>query len=137
MDKSLFVYILIGLVFAYLITNFIGGIQEEDERYRNNAYNEKHRYSKYQEVDSVGRPVLNLIGVDAKIQIGAWNSSTLKDEYMNEFPDFSAMKAFIKERIKGDVLKAKIRKNIDDVEGKYLSGTMSADQAKQALDSIK
>ncbi len=137
MDKSFFVFVLIGLGFLYFITTFIGDIQEDDEKYRNNAYEQEHKYDKYQTVDEVGQDILNLLGADVGTQVAAWNDSQLKDEFIMLFPDFGDMKNFVRDRIKGDALSTKLLAQIKSVEDKFFSGIMSADQAKQELSSLK
>jgi hypothetical protein len=137
MDKSFFVYILIGLGFLYFVTTFIGDIQEDDEKYRNEGYTQEHKYDKYNSVDSVGQNILNLLGTDAGTQVAAWNDSQLKDEFIMLFPDFGDMKNFVRDRIKGDALSTKLLAQIKSVEDKFFSGTMTADQAKLELSSLK
>ena len=137
MDKTFLAFIAVGIGFLYFVTTFVGDIQEEDEKYRNKGYNQEHKYDAYTGVDSVGRDVLNLLGVDANTQVSAWNESKLKDEYLTLFPDFDEMKKFIKERINGDALKGKLQTQINSVEDQFFSGTMTAEQAKQTLGSLK
>ncbi len=137
MDKSLMIFIAIGLGFLYFVTNFIGGIQEEDDNYRNDGYNQAHQYDQYQDLDSIGREVLNVIGAPAATQISAWNNSMLKTDFMMLFPDFSAMNTFVEERVSGDILKNKLLKNIMGVEDLYFSGNMTQEQAKTKLGSLK
>ncbi len=137
MDKSFLVFVVIGLGFLYLTVNFVGDIQEDDEKYRNKGYDQKHMYDKYQTVDSVGQEVLNLLGADAKTQIAAWNKTKLKDEYILLFPDFGAMKNFVNDRINGEVLKTKLLTQIKSVEDRFFSGDITADQAKQEFSSLK
>ena len=137
MDKTFIVYVAIGLGFLYFITHFVSDIQREDDKYANEAYKQEHKYDKYLTVDSVGRNVLNLLGADANTQIAAWNEGKLKEEYLELFPIFDDMKIFIQERIEGDVLSAKLTAQLKSVEDQFISGTMNADQAKQALSSLK
>ncbi len=137
MDKSFLVFVVIGLGFLYLTVNFVGDIQEDDEKYRNKGYDQKHMYDKYQTVDSVGQEVLNLLGADAKTQIAAWNKTKLKDEYILLFPDFGSMKTFVNDRINGEVLKTKLLTQIKSVEDRFFSGDITADQAKQEFSSLK
>ena len=137
MDKSFLVFIVIGIGFLYVITHFIGDIQEEDDKYQNKDYVQEHRYDKYQKVDSVGRNILNLLGTDAGTQVAAWNETGLKEEYMALFPDFGGMKNFVKERIKGDALSAKLLKKTSAVEDKFFSGSITAEEAKQELSVLK
>ena len=137
MDKTFLVFVAIGIGFLYFVTNFVGDIQAEDDKYANKAYEQEHKYDKYVSVDSVGRNVLNLLGVDAATQVAAWNEGALKDEYLTLFPDFTQMKMFVDEQINGDALSAKLTAQIKSVEDQFFSGTMTQDQAKQALSSVK
>ena len=137
MDKSFLIFIAVGLGFLYFITNFIGDIQREDDKFANQEYKQKHKYDQYQSVDSIGQEILELTGANAATQIAAWKESKLKEEFLVLFPDFDEMKKFVKVRIRGDVLQAKLLKIINDVESKYFSGTMNAEQAKRELDLLK
>ncbi|MGB5506125.1 MAG: hypothetical protein WBM70_05470 [Sulfurovum sp.] len=136
MDKSLFIFILIGVGFLYFITNFVGDIQE-DEKFQNEEYKQKHQYDQYQSVDSIGRDILDMTGAPLSTQIQAWNNSALKTEFLELFPDFSDMKMFINERVRGDLLTAKLTASVDTVESKYFSGAMNAEQAKRELSLLK
>jgi hypothetical protein len=137
MDKSLMFFIAIGLGFLYFVTTFVGDIQAEDEAYQNNGYNQEHIYDKYQAVDSIGQGILDLTGADAKTQLGAWNKSMLKDEFLELFPRFDEMKSFAKDRIRGKILQDKLINTLSTIEDKFFSGTMSAEQAKRELSELK
>jgi len=137
MDKTFLVFVAIGIGFLYFVTNFVGDIQAEDDKYRNKAYEQEHKYDAYQGVDSVGRSVLNLLGTDPKTQVAAWNESKVKEEFVSLFPDFDEMKKFAKERINGDALQAKLLERIKSVEDGFFTGTMTAEQAKQELGTLK
>jgi len=137
MDKSLMFFIAIGLGFLYFVTTFVGDIQAEDEAYQNNGYNQEHIYDKYQAVDSIGQGILDLTGADAKTQLGAWNQSMLKDEFLELFPRFDEMKSFAKDRIRGKILQDKLMSTVNSIEDKFFSGTMSAEQAKRELSELK
>lgn len=137
MDKSLLIFIVIGLGALYLVTNFVGDIQAEDDAYKNNDYAVEHKYDKYHQVDSIGQPILVFDTADLKTQVDAWQASDLKQEFLTLFPDYAEMKKFVKERTRGEALQAKILKTIESVEGKFFSGTLNAEQAKQMLDSLK
>ncbi len=98
---------------------------------------QKHQYDQYQSVDSIGRDILDMTGTPIGTQVQAWNNSELKTEFLTLFPDFSEMKIFVKERVRGDALKAKLTAVIDEVESKYFSGAMDAEQAKRELGLLK
>ena len=137
MDKSLMIFIAIGLGFLYFVTTFVGDIQAEDDAYRNNDYNQEHIYDKYQTVDSIGQRILDLTGADVTTQLGAWNNSMLKDEFLELFPRFDEMKSFVSDRIRGQLLKNKLTHTIDTIEDQFFSGTINAEQAKHELSSLK
>jgi len=137
MDKSFLIFITIGIGFLYFITNFIGDIQRDDEKYQNKEYQQGHRFDQYYSVDSIGQEILELTGVDPEIQVSAWNRSKLKNKFLKLFPDFSDMKRFVKERTRGDMLQTKLLRMIDDVENKYFSGMIDAEQARRELSLLK
>ena len=137
MDKSFLVYLFVGLGFIYLITHYVGDIQEDDNRYQNSEYTLKHKYDSYKSLDSIGREILNVSGADTKTQIGAWNEGSLKQEFLDLYPDFSLMKDFVKNRVSGEPLKSKLLKLIDTTETKFFSGSLTPEQAKYELKSFK
>ena len=137
MDKTFLVFVAIGIGFLYFVTHFVGDIQEEGEKYRNNSYDQAHKYDAYQGVDSVGRDVLNLLGADAQTQVAAWNESKVKEEFIVLFPDFEEMKKFAKERINGEPLRTKLSAKVKVMEDQFFSGSITAEQARQQLSVLK
>ena len=137
MDKGLMFFVVIGVGFLYFITNFIGSIQEEDEGYRNNDYNQEHKYDAYMAVDSIGQDILDVTDANLETQIGAWNHSLLKDEFLDLFPDFSEMKNFVKDRVRGKILHDKLTNKINTIEDKFFSGGITAADAKRELSTLK
>src|SRR5210317_1655997 len=107
MDKSLFFFVLIGVGFLYFITQFVGDIQQDD-KFQNEEYKQKHQYDTYKSVDSIGRSILDVTDAPIGTQVQAWNNSELKTEFLKIFPDFADMKTFIQERVRGDALKARL-----------------------------
>ena len=136
-DKSLILYIAIGIGFFYVVTTYVGELQAEDDRYRNNAYNQQHQYDKYQTTDSVGETVLEVSELDVDKQVSAWNESPLKPQWLALFPDFSAMKMFVTDHVHGEPLVSKLTNTVGEAEDKYFSGTLNAEGAKQLLGSLK
>lgn len=129
-------FIAVGIGFLYFITNFVGEIQQDDNL-QNNEYKDKHKYDAYQTVDSIGREILDVTGSDASVQVAAWNGSILKTDFLMLFPDFSEMKIFVNERVRGKALQVKLINSVNDAEDKYFSGVMNAEQAKRALGTLK
>ena len=136
MDKSLMIFIAIGIGFLYFITNFVGEIQEDDNL-QNSEYKEKHKYDAYHNVDSIGQEILDVTGAATSVQVAAWNASMLRNDFLMLFPDFSEMKVFVNERVRGKAVQVKLINSVNDVEDKYFSGVMNAEQAKRSLDTLK
>ena len=136
MDKSLMLFILIGIGGVFFVTNFVGDIQKEDEVYRNDGYNEETKYNQYKMEDSIGREILDVTGAPVSIQMDAWNASVLKDEFLAIFPDFSGMKIFAEERVRGKALKSKLKSTLESIEDAFFSGAMSAEDAKRKLGTL-
>lgn len=136
MDKSLMIFIAVGVGFLYFITNFVGEIQEDDNL-QNSEYKEKHKYDAYHNVDSIGQEILDVTDAATSVQVAAWNASMLKKDFLLLFPDFSEMKVFVDERVRGKVLKEKLINSLNDAEDKYFSGAMNAEQAKRSLETLK
>ena len=80
MDKSFMIFIAIGLGFLYFVTTFVGDIQAEDEVYRNNDYDQEHKYDMYKTVDSIGQDVLDVTGANSQTQVSAWNELKIAHE---------------------------------------------------------
>ena len=130
------IFIAVGIGFLYFITSFIGDIQEDDNL-QNSEYKEKHKYDAYQTVDSIGQEILDVTGADVSVQVAAWNASILKTDFLMLFPDFSEMKVFVNERVRGKALQKRLSNSVNDAEDKYFSGVMNAEQAKRALGTLK
>ena len=135
-DKALMVYIALGIGFFYLITTYVGDIQKEDTL-SNSSYEIEHKYDQYYTEDSIGQKIIDVTLADPSIQIDIWNKSPIKNEFLELFPDFDTMKTFIKNRVRGKHLVQKLMAKVSDVEDKFFSGTMSAEDAKRALKNIK
>lgn len=136
MDKSLMIFIAIGIGFLYFITNFVGDLQKEDNL-QSSEYVEKHKYDAYQSVDIIGREILDVRDATASVQIEAWNHSLLREEFLTLFPDFEEMKIFVKERIRGKGLQEKLMQILNRVEDQFFSGALNTEDAKRMLGILK
>lgn len=137
MDKTFLIFVIIGVGAIYYVSNSIGDIQKEDEVYRNEAYNEQHKYDSYKGKDSIGRNILNLYSASPAEQIDAWNDSQLKKEYISMFPDFDEMRKFSQERVNGDYLNKKLLNQIKNIEKRFISGKITSERAIVDLKDFK
>jgi hypothetical protein len=136
-DKSFMAFLAVGIGFYYVVTHYVGDIQKEDEIYRSNDYQDEHQYDQYYITDSIGQDIIDVTLADPATQIKVWNKSPLKKELLEIFPDFDTMKSFIQNKVRGEDLIKKLTNKVNDVEDKFFSGTMNAEQAKRALENIK
>jgi len=134
MDKKLFLFAAAGIGVLFVLTNFIGEVQKGDKRFQTEAYIQEHGNDQYKMTDSIGQDILNLMGVDEQKQVEVWNRSELKVEFLSLFPDFSEMRRFVDERIRGEFLKEKLLRHIKKIEGDYFAGNIDAEQAKRLLE---
>ena len=134
MDKGLLTFLAIGLIAIYLVTNLIGDIQDDGEKQRGTY--KKDKYEQYHTVDIVGDTILDVQNIDEKKQLEVWNNSEQKQEFIELFPNFDAMKRYINGKIRGDALQEKLLKRIDDVEIQFISGTLNGEQSKAKLNAI-
>lgn len=137
MDKNLLIYIAVGVVFMYLISNFVGELQEGDEKLQSQAYKDKRSQDQFIKKDSIGQTIIDAEGQPESVQINAWNNSELRYQLVEYFPDFDTMKVFVKDRVKGKSLQARLLKHVDMVEKKYFSGEVDAERAKEELATLK
>ena len=137
MDKSLFIFLIVGLGFLYVVTHFVGDIQKEDDRLQNTEYQMEHKYDKYYTTDSIGQEILDLTDAPASEQLEAWNASMLKQDLISLYPDFAEMKHFVKDRVRGKPIVQKLLKYIDGVEDKFFSGKINSEEAKRMLGTFR
>jgi hypothetical protein len=137
MDKNLLIFIAVGIVFMYFVSNFVTELQKEDEELQSTSFHKKHGIDKFMKEDSIGQTILDVEGEPAKVQIAAWNQSRLKNELIEYFPDFNTMKLFAKERVRGEALRTKLIKHIDTTEKRFFAGEIDAEKAKKELEILK
>jgi hypothetical protein len=133
MDRSLIIFIAIGVGAVYFVTNFIGDIQSKDDTYSNNEYKKEQFYDKYNSVDIIGQKILDVSTANKEIQIKVWNHSSLKAEFLDLFPNFKEMRKFIDDRVRGEFLQVRLKSHLKDVENKFFSGQINAEKAKKML----
>lgn len=137
MDKNLLIFIAFGVVAIYFLTDFIGDIQKDDDRFVSSESKKKAQYRSFIVKDSIGQKMLDVTGQPPEVQIKAWNESSIKEELIELFPDFGAMKIFAKDRVRGEVVSKKLLDQLDSVEGKFFSGTIDNEAAKRELQTLK
>jgi hypothetical protein len=135
MDKSLLIFIAVGIGFLYFIKTFMHDVAMDDTlQYGNKAAIERDKgYERFVRTDDTGESILDVTGVPENVQTEAWNHLSFRNELSELFPDFDTMRTFIRNRVKGEPLRTKLMKKIKDIEDAFLSGRMPSEDAKEAL----
>jgi len=126
--------VVIFLIVFWLI-GFIDNLQDDVDV--NYGFNEKiavEGSSKNYTVNSSGNEVLLLHKLSLSEKKSLWNSSTLKENMIELFPDFQEIKYFIDNHIEDDGdFKSELLEHVKSVEVKYISGGLTGKKAKSML----
>jgi hypothetical protein len=94
---------------------------------------EKSNYT----VDINGKEVLELNTLSMQEKKNLWNSSILKADMLEEFPNFSEIHYIVDNQLKDEGLfKKKLLNHINAVQEAYIGGTLSDEQAKLKLSNF-
>jgi hypothetical protein len=142
----IFFAIVIGL-FLYWFMGTINGIIEDTDV----SYGEKEKAVVLGETkgattgttkgitsfDEEGNELIVLHDISLAEKKRLWNNSDLKIEMLKLFPQFVAIKAFIKERIEDDGdFKKRLLEHVEQVEFQYVGASITAKEAKKKLSNF-
>ena len=85
---------------------------------------------------SGGSEIISFNGVSMKEKKKLWNNSTLKVEMISLLPNFSEIKYFVEENVDDDEFKKLLLSRVEDLEFKYIGGSLTVAKAKQELSKI-
>ena len=134
MSQGLIVFIAIGAILSYFLIGFIDDIQEEDERLMTREEQIQKQDMTYHSKDLIGQTILVFKDIPYKKKLSIWHRSPLHKEYIDLFPDFIAMRNFIKDRIADQDFQQKLLEHLDKIEDNYISGSITQETAKEKLD---
>jgi len=134
MFKGFIALLLIGGAFAYFVFNFVGDVEKEDP----NSYvskNEKKAkaWAKYYTKDALGEPVLSFGDTPVKTADEVWKESQLRQEMLENFPDFEGIRQFVNDRMEPSLFRKYLLEKIDKIESDYMGGTIDSEKAKKQL----
>jgi len=136
MSKNFMIIMIIGVGGLYFLTNVIGEIKDSNSNLQSDNYRENNKYNKYYSSDSIGQDIIDATLADNQTQLEAWRHSSLKVDFIELFPNFDEMKIFIKERVRGTYLINRLNSLINNVEEKYLGGSINVESAKRDINNI-
>ena len=140
MDKSFIVFVAVGIGFFYMITNFVGKIENEDIQPQDSkGYIQDYKTSNYDQYiiqDIIGRDVLDIEGLDRQQQIDIWKHCSLREDFISYFPDYEEMIKFVKERVISKEFQKYLIKKIEAIENDFLMGNIDSDEALRKVRAL-
>jgi len=136
MSQGLIIFIAIGAILSYILVGFINDIQDADDKLITQEKLIAKEDMGYHQKDVVGQTILVFKDISSEKKIGIWKRSPLHQEFMDLFPNFTEMKAFIKDRIIDTDFQQRLTKKVDETEDAFFSGEVTQEQAKEKLDTF-
>lgn len=136
MSQGLIIFIAIGAILSYILVGFINDIQEADDKLITQEKLIAKEDMSYYRKDVVGQTILVFKDISFEKKLGIWKRSPLHQEFMDFFPNFLEMKAFINDRILDADFQQRLTKKVDETEDAFFSGEITQEQAKEKLDTF-
>ena len=136
MSQGLIIFIAIGAILSYILVGFIGDIQDADDKLITQEKLIAKEDMSYHQKDVIGQTILVFKNISFEKKLGIWKRSPLHQEFMDFFPNFSEMKAFVNDRIIDADFQQKLIKKVNEVEDAFFSGEATQEQAKEKLDTF-
>ena len=136
MSQGLIIFIAIGAILSYILVGFIGDIQDADDKLITQEKLIAKEDMTYHQKDVVGQTILVFKDISFKKKVDIWKRSPLHQEFLDLFPNFSEMKAFVNDRIIDSDFQQKLIKVVDGAEDAFFSGEATQEQAKAKLDTF-
>ena len=136
MSQGLIIFIAIGAILSYILVGFINDIQDADDKLITQEKLIVKEDMTFHQKDVVGQTILVFSGDSLEKKIGVWKRSPLHQEFMDYFPNFTEMKAFINDRIIDADFQQRLTKKVDEAEDTFFSGEATQEQAKEKLDTF-
>ncbi|OQX72839.1 MAG: hypothetical protein B6D59_07305 [Campylobacteraceae bacterium 4484_4] len=136
MSQGLIIFIAIGAILGYILVGFINDIQEADDKLITQEKMIAKEDMKYHQKDAIGQTILVFKDQPFEKKLGIWQRSPLHQEYMNFFPNFMEMKAFINDRIVDPDFQKQLTEKVSEVEDAYFAGEITQPEAKEKLSNL-
>lgn len=126
-------FLFLGSVFFITQSNIPLQLFDKISGEKTTGYISKNDTSEYEFKNYYGDISLNVSSLELEKQLDIWLKSTIKDDFLDLFPDFDELRNFVKERIVGKELSEIILNKISTVEDNYISGSLDLISAKKQL----
>ena len=125
-----------GVAFFYMVVDLVNEAESTTPGLQNSQSRKAREYEKYYKTDINGDDILSLIGVSLIKAKSVWRESPLKYNILSYFPDFDMMNQMIENQIQESQFKTFLVHKFKKIEGDYLDGAITLDQARLACESI-
>jgi len=123
---QIFIFLVEIIIIAFLLDVDMMGLKQGQPQ--------EEYFSCYTTLNAQGENILFLSEVPSEQKFAAWQSSTLKEEMLLQFPHIDRMSNIIEHNIIGDeAFKHRLIEYIENVHGQYLAQELSYDEFKRAL----
>ncbi len=136
MSQGLIIFIAIGAILSYILVGFINDIQDADDKLITQENLRAKEDMSYYRKDVIGQTILAFRDISFEKKLGVWKRSPLHQEFMDFFPNFLEMKAFINDRIIDADFQQKLTKKVNETEDAFFSGEITQEQAREKLDTF-
>ncbi len=137
MFKGFLLLLMVGAAFAYFVFNFVGDVEKEDPAsYVSENEKKAQEWAKYYTKDALGEPVLSFGTTPVKTADEVWQESQLRQEMLENFPDFQGIRQFVNGRLEPSLFRKYLLKKIDDIESDYMGGRIDSEEAKNRLSDL-
>jgi len=135
MKNELLILVAVGIFFGYFMLGFVKNTEGTGDDTVTINLNSGGDSSLLGE-NSIGQTTIDLSTVPESGQSKAWKESSLHSDFIDLFPDFSAMKDFTNDRVLGDPFQKKLMDKVTAVEDDFFSGKIEREAAIKALDDL-
>lgn len=136
MRSELLLLVVVASLFGYFLLGYVKKSEGEGDV---SVFGQKASLKEdatFHHKDSIGQLILDVSGTSDDKRMGIWKRSPLHDQFMTLFPNFTAMRDFVQDRIVGEALQQLLLKQIGTVEDDFFSGKITQREAKEKLDQL-
>jgi len=137
MFKGFVILVAVGALFAFFVFNFVSDVEKDDPNTMISKDERKAKeFAKYYKKDVTGEQVLDFRGASLAKAKEVWRESPIRQEILDNFPQFEIMKEMIDQRIVDSAFRRYLLKKLDEVESAYFSGSIDSSKASKILTDL-
>jgi hypothetical protein len=136
MSQGLIIMIVIGVTLGYFLIGFVKTLDTDASEAIAKEQKIAGEDQSFHRKNSIGQTILVFENAPVEKKLETWKRSPLHKEFMQFFPNFNQMRLFVGDRIVDPEFQENLTAKINEIENAYFSGTMTKEQAFDALNSF-